>query len=159
MLFMKLKIRLFYALTCSSILLYNCECWAPLASDVKSLEGFYFRCLRRISREFRKQGDGVDKASRDDVFRACNVPNIEQILKERRLRWIGHLIRTEKIDPAKDSLWEEMENDSRYSRIANSDLRSIGLSWRDARRAAADRERWRTTTSARSGNQIPRPRR
>ena len=74
---MKLKIRLFYALTCS-VLLYNCKCWAPLASDVKSLEGFYFRCMRRISRDFRKPGDGVDKASRDEVFRACNVPTIDR---------------------------------------------------------------------------------
>ena len=135
---------------------------APVAAQAglrKSLEGFYFRCLRRISREFRKQDDGVDKASRDDVFRACNVPTIEEILTERRLRWIGHLIRTEKIDPAKDMLWKEMDEDTRFTRIVNADLRSRGLSWGEAQRAAENRAHWRRSTSARSGSQIPRPRR
>ena len=35
----------------------------------------------------------VDRASREDVFEASRMPTIEELLREKRLRWFGHLIR------------------------------------------------------------------
>ena len=47
-----LKLRLFSAVV-ASVLLYNCQCWAVTAKDVRLLEGFCFRCLRRLTRSTR----------------------------------------------------------------------------------------------------------
>ena len=35
----------------------------------------------------------VDRASREDVFEASRMPTIEELLREKRLRWFGHLMR------------------------------------------------------------------
>ena len=98
----KLKCQLYKALV-MTIVLYNGECWLLKKQDLKKLEGFHFRCLRRITRKQRCPGLGdmqVDRACRKDVLA---VPMIEELIREKRLRWCGHLIREKEGDPAKGS--------------------------------------------------------
>ena len=75
-----LKLRLFSAVV-ASVLLYNSQCWVVTANDVRLLEGFYFRCLRHLTRSTRCPAQmnpvAVDKASKIEVFRVANVPVVE----------------------------------------------------------------------------------
>ena len=150
-----LKVRLFLAVV-ASVLLYNSECWAATANDVRLLEGFYFRCLRHLTRSTRcpaaQNHDAVDKASKIDVFRVANVPTIEALLQERRLRWLGHVVRCDPQDTAWKCLMKEVDSGSVWWKLILSDLRAVSVrSFAHAERLAADRTNWRTLTHARPG--------
>ena len=155
-----LKLRLFSAVV-ASVLLYNSECWAATANDVRLLEGFYFRCLRHLTRSIRcpaaQNHDMVDKASKVDVFRIANVPTVEALLQERRLRWLGHLIRCDAQDTARKCLMKEVDSGSTWWKLILSDLRAVKVrSFAHAERLAADRANWRTLTHARPGLSVLR---
>jgi hypothetical protein len=150
-----LKLRLFSAVV-ASVLLYNSQCWAVTANDLRLLEGFYFRCLRYLTRRIRcplqSNAVVVDKASKTDVFRVANVPTVAALLRERRLRWLGHLLRAGRQDTARQCLMQEVGSCSSWWRIVQHDLQAVGIdSIRRDERLAADRVRWRAMTSARPG--------
>ena len=150
---LQLKLRLFSAII-TSVLLYNSECWSITASDLRLMEGFYFRCLRRITRSVRQPDHApteVDKASTEAVFRVANVPPLARILRQKRLRWLGHLIRSDPDDTARICLMDEVNNGSPWWRLILTDLREVGLnSFHAAMMKAMDRPFWRTISSARS---------
>jgi len=121
----QLKLRLFSAIV-TSILLYNSESWSVTANDIRLLEGFYFRCLRQITRSVRCKDlpeTEIDKASTEDVFRVANVPPLARILRQKRLRWLGHLIRSDQVDPAQICLFEEVNSGFPSWKHIHSDLR------------------------------------
>jgi hypothetical protein len=151
-----LKLRLFSAVV-ASVLLYNSECWATTANDVRLLEGFYFRCLRHLTRSTRcpavQNHDTVDKANKIDVYRVANVSTVEALLRERRLRWFGHLVRSDAQDTARKCLMKEVDSGSAWWKLICGDLRAVGVCFfADAERLAVDRIRWRTLSHARSGH-------
>ena len=155
-----LKLRLFSAVV-ASVLLYNSQCWVVTANDVRLLEGFYFRCLRHLTRSTRcpvqTNPVTVDKASKIDVFRVANVPVVEAILRERRLRWLGHLLRSDLQDTAHQCLLREMGSGSPWSKIVLNDLQAVGVgSFSNAERLAANRVNWRAASLARPGLHVLR---
>ncbi len=79
----KLKVRLWNSLMIS-ILLYGCELWTLSKSDLGLLDGFYFRGARRITRKMRGVRDEEeDRASKEAVYGAAEVPPVEEIIRER----------------------------------------------------------------------------
>ena len=76
---------------------------------------------------------------------------------KRRLRWFGHLVRSDAQDTARKCLMKEVDSGSVWWKLIFGDLRAVGIcSFADAERLAADRIRWRTLSHARSGiNSIP----
>ena len=74
----------------------------------------------------------IDKASKKDVFGASRMPSIEELLREKRLRWLGHLMREDDDEPAKQTLWREKENKSEWFRLVAADLASRRLSFEKA---------------------------
>ena len=146
----RLKCQLYKALV-MTILLYNGECWNVKKQDIKKLEGFHFRCLRRLTRKLRRPELGdmeIDKASKKDVFGASRMPSIEELLREKRLRWLGHLMREDDDEPAKQTLWREKENKSEWFRLVAADLASRRLSFERAQSLAGDKSLWRRLSSA-----------
>ncbi len=91
----KLKVTLWNSLMIS-ILLYGCELWTLSKSDLSTLDGFYFRGVRRITRKMRGVDDeATDHASKEVVYAAAGVVPVERRIRERRLRWTGHVFRME----------------------------------------------------------------
>jgi hypothetical protein len=155
-----LKLRLFSAVV-ASVLLYNSQCWVVTANDVRLLEGFYFRCLRHLTRSTRCPAQmnpvAVDKASKIEVFRVANVPVVEALLRERRLRWLGHLLRSDPQDTARRCLLREVGSGSPWSKIVLNDLQAVGVgSFSTAERLAANRVNWRAASLARPGLRVLR---
>jgi len=148
---MVLKMRLFSVMV-ASVLMYNSECWTVTANDTRLLEGFCFRCLRYLTRSIRHAVQSVpDKASKADVFRVANVPWMSSLLRERRLRWLGHLIRSDPNDTARQQLLREVSSISSWWKSLLSDLRAIKVNgFQHAVQLAADRATWRALSSARS---------
>ena len=134
-----------------TILLYNGECWSLKKQDIKKLEGFHFRCPRRLTRKRRRPGLGdmvIDRASRDDVFTASRTPSVEELLAEKRLRWFGHLMREDDDEPAKQLFWRESEHNSKWFQLLSSDLTSRKVSFGKAQSLASNKSIWRKLGSA-----------
>ena len=136
---LSLKIRLLKTLV-NSVLLYNCECWAIEAKEVQRLESTYFqflRCLTRHARGVDPTSGEVDKASYADVYAAAQTPCIARLLRERRLRFLGHLARAPIGDPEKRS-W-----------LPKSTVRQSGAAWWKTICGALGRA-WAISTTSRS---------
>jgi hypothetical protein len=145
-----LKCRLYEALV-MTILLYNGECWTMKKNDLQRLEGFHFRCLRRITRAHRCPGldkSKIDKATKEEVFKTAKIPGIAEMLREKRLRWFGHLSRVEDGDPAKETLKQEKRNNSNWFKMLQRDFDIKGISIQKAEEKAVDKPMWRMLTKA-----------
>ena len=126
--------------------------------DIKKLEGFHFRCLRRLTRKKRRPGLGdmeVDRASRRDVFEASRMPIIEELLREKRLRWFGHLMREDEDEPAKHILSREIEHNSKWFQLLTADLASRNVTLKKAQSLALDKSIWRMLSYARCERRVP----
>ena len=66
----------------------------------------------------------IDRASRQDVFKASRMPTAEDLLRENRLRWFGHLTREDDNEPANQMFWREKEHNSKWFQLLSSDLTS-----------------------------------
>ncbi|XP_063382206.1 uncharacterized protein LOC134668695 [Cydia fagiglandana] len=73
-----------------SILLYGAETWTTYAKQERRLNTFHMRCLRNIL--------GItwqDKVTNQRVLEKAQLPSLAALLKQRRLRWLGHVHRME----------------------------------------------------------------
>ena len=57
-------------------------------SNVKKLEVFQMRCLRRLC-----GFSLLDNIQNTEIHAKCQVPLIADLLRYRRLRWLGHVAR------------------------------------------------------------------
>jgi len=78
---------------------------------------------------------------------------MDLIIKERRLRWLRHVLRMEDDRIPKQATRWQMDSCTKRpgrprsnwidSDTVSRDLKSIGMAWEDAEQAAVDREDWR----------------
>ena len=140
----KTKMRVFNACVMSR-LLYGAETWTMYASDLESLEAFQNNCLRRILRS-----SWMDYITGVEVRRrCCGQPTMEEILRGRRLQWVGHMQRMGRERLPKAMLWGEMDGGVRRQGRptktwwdgVKDDLKELGLvlHWR---KLCQNREKW-----------------
>ena len=84
---LRTKLRVFGSLV-RPVLLYGCESWPLLNSDLRKLGVFERRCLRTILRVSPR-----DRLTNEELYRRTNILPLERILCERRWRWLGHILR------------------------------------------------------------------
>ena len=81
----------FYSSFVLSILLYGCESWLLTTPLLNELKTFHHRCVRAkcgVSRcDVREHGGHVA------LFTRLNVPCVERLISNRKLRWAGHVAR------------------------------------------------------------------
>ena len=90
--------------------------------------------------------DGSYRVSREKVFADSESVPIATMLRSRRLRWIGHLLRGKQDDPAAKCLRELVGGSGKWWGLAAADLRSIDLDISALSRVAIDRRLWRRMT-------------
>jgi len=86
-----------------STLLYGSESWTTYTSQERKLQVLHLRCLRRIL--------GIswqDKVTNNDVLSRAGIPSMYTLLRQRRLRWLGHVRRMEDGRIPKDLLYGEL---------------------------------------------------
>jgi len=69
-----------------------CETWTISESNVKKLEVFQMRCLRRLC-----GFSLLDRIPNTGIRAECQVPMIAVSLRYRRLRWLGHAARMDNV--------------------------------------------------------------
>ncbi len=95
---LKVKMRLFNS-HIQSIFLYNSELWTLTKNLENTVDVFQRNTLRKII-NIR----WPDKIRNEDLYEKCGVNEWSKTVKERILRWYGHLLRLPDNTPAKKAL-------------------------------------------------------
>ena len=101
------KIMVYHAVVISA-LLYGSEAWTLYQRQVKLLEQFHMKSLRKLL--------GVtwrDRVSNLEVLRRTSCVPLENILHRNKLRWVGHVIRMDDIRLPKQVLYGELSTGAR----------------------------------------------
>ena len=129
-----------------STLLYRSEAWTTYSKQERKLNSFHLRSLRHIL--------GIswrDKVPNIEVLDHAGLPTMYTLLRQRRMRWIGHVRRMEDGRIPKDILYGELavgkrprgRPQLRYKDVCKRDMKALEIdpeSWEDI---AADRSSWR----------------
>ena len=94
------KLRIFNAYV-ASIFLYNCGLWTTTKTINNKLDSFHRRLLRKTL--------GINwpnKISNIELYEKTKERKWSNIVKERRLSWLGHLLRLDAETPARKALQE-----------------------------------------------------
>ncbi|KAJ7316181.1 hypothetical protein JRQ81_002343 [Phrynocephalus forsythii] len=86
-----------------STLLYCSESWTIHAQQERKLNTFHMRCLRRIFNITWQ-----DKVPNSIVLNRAGIPSMYTLLKQRRLRWLGNVVRMDDGQIPKDLLYGEL---------------------------------------------------
>jgi hypothetical protein len=129
-------------------LLYGSHAWAPSQAQIARLHGFYMRCLRRLL--------GItlrDCVRNEEILRLCKAQPMETLLRQQRMRWLGHSLRMPDERLPKQLLWAQRPGTRPAGKpplrwredTASADVRSMGMasSWQ---RVAKSRAAWHQAT-------------
>jgi Reverse transcriptase (RNA-dependent DNA polymerase)/Endonuclease/Exonuclease/phosphatase family len=139
------KTRLYRALVLTT-LLYGAETWAMTKANLKKLEAAHHRWMRKILGVTWK-----DKIKNEDIRKRTLMEKLEDILKKTRMRWLGHIHRSNEERIVKQSLnwtssrWRRKPGRPRktWHDTIKQDLKDGGMTWEEAEAAAEDRVVWR----------------
>ena len=107
------------------------------------LEVFHYDCLKRLTRQFRHvEKKDVDNVSKEVVFAIGKWPCIEAMIRERRLRFVGHMVRA----GLKHEL--KVKCGTPWYKMLLHDLKSVDLTWEAAEKAMIKRSTWRRLSTA-----------
>jgi len=92
-----------------------------------------------------------DKVSNESVRAQTQLEKIDLIIKERRLRWLGHVLRMDDNRLPKQVVHWTVSGTKRkpgrprknWIDTIQQDLKSIGMTWEVAQQLAVNREGWR----------------
>ncbi|KAI8517816.1 hypothetical protein Bbelb_038330 [Branchiostoma belcheri] len=133
-----------------STLLYGSETWSTYAKQEHRLNAFHMRCIRRILGISWK-----DKVTNAEVLSRAGLPTMFTLLRQRRLRWLGHVRRMEDGRIPKDLLYGELilgkrstgRPQLRLKDVCKGDLKALDINTEHWKDLADDRARWRCTLS------------
>ena len=105
------------------------------------------RCLRRLL--------GItwqDRVRNEDILERAGTRSMNCILKQKRLRWLGHICRMKDGRIPKDLLFGELATGTRplgrpnlrFKDICKRDLKDCGIEPADLQTASSNRSNWRT---------------
>ena len=140
------KIKVYQAIVIS-ILLYGSETWTLYSKQLKLLNTFHLRCLRRILRITWR-----DRVPNNVVLSRCGCNSIHSIVAERMLRWAGHMQRMPDERLPKAVFYSEMAEGTRpvgrpkkrYKDHLKETLKKCNIDPTNFEQLANDRSAWRT---------------
>ena len=143
------KIRIFNS-NVKAVLLYGSETWKTSEATTKRIQTFINRCLRSILK-IKWQ----DKVENEKLWEMCGQKTIERQILERKWRWIGHTLRKDSGNRARQALdWNPQGKRRRgrprktWRRSVHEEAERMGKSWEQLKGVARDREEWKALTEA-----------
>ena len=99
------------------------------------------------------------QSENDDVRKKTGLRKLEDIIKERRLRWLGHVIGMEDSRiPHQATRWELKGYKRKPGRpminrtdIVKHNLKNTDITWEEGKELAADRTEWRQRVAHQRG--------
>jgi hypothetical protein len=140
---LKLKI---YNSNVKSILLYGSETWRVVRTDFNKLNTFHTKNMRKLCGIF-----WPNTISNVDLYARTNSISMEDEIKMKRWRWLGHVIRMNDDKIPKTSLTWRPEQGRRnrgrprqtWRRTVDKEIAELGTTWREIEERAQDRPEWR----------------
>ena len=140
------KLRV-YSACVISMLLYGAEAWTLYAKQEKRLNSFHLHCLRRIL-DITWQQQIPDT----EVLEKAKIPSMFAILRQRRLRWLGHVNRMPPSRLPRMMLFSELASGTRtpgrpllrFKDVCKSDLKATNIGTEHWQSYSRDRENWRS---------------
>lgn len=131
-----------------STLLYGSETWTTYSRHEKKLNSFHLRCIRHILGVTWK-----DKVSNSELLSRTGLPTMYTLLRQRRLRWLGHVRRMEDGRLPKDIMYGELMTGKRnvgrpqlrYKDICKRDMTTLNFNTECWEQLADNRHAWRST--------------
>ncbi|XP_063448224.1 uncharacterized protein LOC134727767 [Mytilus trossulus] len=145
------KLRIFTT-NVKSVLLYGSETWIETAASIKSIQTYkpVNKCLRNIL-NIR----WTNKISNKELWRRTKQQPTTQTIRARKWKWIGHTLRKKDTHITKQALeWNPQGHRKRgrpkntWRRGLTTELSKIGMTWKETKRIAMDRKKWRETVVA-----------
>ena len=130
-----------------SALLYGSETWTTYAGQESRFNTFHQRSIRRIL--------GIawlDKVTNADVLSCACLPSMYTLLRQRRLRWLGHVSCMDDGRIPKYILYGELalgrrttgHPHLRYKDVCVRDMKAVDIDTVSWEGLAADRTKWRS---------------
>ena len=145
---LKTKLNLYNSLVLS-ILLYGSETWTIYATEMSRLNAFHQRCLRKIIGVTYK-----DRIKNVEVLHRTGQRRISDVIRERRMRWLGHVLRMKDNRVPKRVLeWTPKGKRKRgrpnlsWGETIQRDLKVIDINISEAKDVAQNRSEWRAVTA------------
>jgi len=124
----------------------SAESWPLSVTQMKKLEAAHHKFQRRLL--------GIrwrDKVRNEDIRKKTGSRKLEDIIKERRLRWLGHVLRMDNFRTARQATqWELRGYKRKPGRprkncidVIKRYLRQMDLTWEEAEEQANDNAEWR----------------
>jgi len=104
---LNVKVRLYESLVMSTML-YSADLWPLTSAQEEKLDIAHHKFQRRLMGITWK-----DKARNDDIRNQTKLQRMDLIIKERRLRWLGHVLRMEDDRIPKQAMHWQMESQIR----------------------------------------------
>ena len=146
----KIKIRAFDTYV-TSIFLYNSEIWTITDTCEKRIDSFH----RRLLRSYVLNTKWPKVIKNEDVYKITNTEQWSSVIKKRRMRWFGHVVRMPENTPVQKALTYAQERYNRprgkpkatwLSLMKKQLAEEYNLSWEGACLVAQDRVSWRNYT-------------
>lgn len=139
------KLRIFNT-NVKSVLLYGCETWKTNKQLISRLQTFVNRSLRNILRIWWPQ-----VISNEELWRRTHQTPIDIEMRRRKWKWIGHTLRRDGDNIARQALEWNPQGSRRRGRPRNTWRRSViaegmekgGKTWPEIKTMARNRVRWR----------------
>ena len=135
-----------YRAICLSILLYASETWVTYSKHTKRLERFHINCLQQIL--------GLKwwhRVPHTEIRRRAGVDSLEAMIVQRRLRWVGHVIRMPENRLPRQMMYGQLTEGQRsvggqrkrYKNCVNTSLKACGIPPNQLETLAESRDVWR----------------
>ena len=136
------KLRIFNS---TAVLLYGSETWRSTQKTLKRIQTLFNKCLRRILHL-----QLTDKISNTTLWKMTKQLSIENEIKKRKWRWIGHTLRKPPETITRQAITWNPPGKRRRGRPRNTwqrhteKTKEMGYTRREMERMATDRKRWRS---------------
>ncbi|WKY01902.1 hypothetical protein Q1695_015705 [Nippostrongylus brasiliensis] len=139
------KLRLYSSIVVPTAI-YASETWKMSTSNVRRLNAFHCKCLRRIMK-IRY----ADRITNVELLRRCRSKDLAEIVAERRLRFAGHILRMSMCRLPRLAMEWIPPNGKRprgrprntWRRTFLNDLKMMNIPKQECEEVAQDRQRWR----------------
>ena len=139
------KLRIFNS-NVKAVLLYGSETWRSTQKTLKRIQTFINKCLRRILHL-----KWTDKISNTTLWKMTKQLPIENEIKKRKWRWIGHTLRKPPNTITRQAITWNPPGKRRRGRPRNTwqrdtekETKEMGYTRREMKKMVTDRKRWRS---------------
>ena len=130
-----------------STLLYGSETWTTYAGQESRFNIFHLRSIRRILGI-----SWLDIVTKADVLSRAGLPSMYTLLRQRRVRWLGHVCRMDDGRIPKYILYGELalgrrttgHPHLRYKDVCVRNMKAVDIDTMSWEGLAADRRKWRS---------------